>query len=172
MLISLVLYSHIKTSYLISHREWSLSYVRHFRFVRELLSKCNVDDCQNVIWKSNFAFLQSSLNCFQAIILAKCVLTILELNLRQQFRDEKKNLKICWQVLTSCFIQLQNTSFHGVDWTRTAVKWPKMKNARAKRAELLFFIVKYANLWHSCLRRRRGCWSTLIDLMSSDPDTR
>ena len=30
-----------------------------------------------------------------------------------------------------------------------------MKIARAKRQELLFFIVKYANLWRSS--RRRGC---------------
>ena len=34
-----------------------------------------------------------------------------------------------------------------------------MKNARAKRAKVLFFIVKYANLWG---RRRRGCLSSLI----------
>ena len=27
-----------------------------------------------------------------------------------------------------------------------------MKNARAKRAKLLIFVVEYANLWHSCLR--------------------
>ena len=32
-----------------------------------------------------------------------------------------------------------------------------MKNARAKRAKLLFFIVNYANLWGFCCRRRRGC---------------
>ena len=31
-----------------------------------------------------------------------------------------------------------------------------MKNARTKGAKLLFFIVKYANLCHSCRRRRRG----------------
>ena len=32
-----------------------------------------------------------------------------------------------------------------------------MKNARAKRAKILFFIVKYANLRGICCRRRRGC---------------
>ena len=38
-----------------------------------------------------------------------------------------------------------------------------MKNARAKRAEILFSIVKYANLWgFSCRRRRRGCLSSLL----------
>ena len=37
-----------------------------------------------------------------------------------------------------------------------------MKNARAKRAKILFSIVKYANLWGFCCRRRRGCLSSLI----------
>ena len=37
-----------------------------------------------------------------------------------------------------------------------------MKNARAKRAKILFFIVKYANLWGFCSRRRRGCLSSLL----------
>ena len=35
-----------------------------------------------------------------------------------------------------------------------------MKNARAKRAEILFFIVNYANLW-GC-RRRRACLRSLL----------
>ena len=37
-----------------------------------------------------------------------------------------------------------------------------MKNARAKRAKILFFIVEYANLWGFCCRRRRGCLSSLL----------
>ena len=37
-----------------------------------------------------------------------------------------------------------------------------MKNARAKRAKMLFFIVKYANLWGFCCRLRRGCLSSLL----------
>ena len=41
-----------------------------------------------------------------------------------------------------------------------------MKNARAKRAKILFFIVKYANLWGFCCRRRRGCLSSLVSLES------
>ena len=39
---------------------------------------------------------------------------------------------------------------------------PKDENARAKRAKILFFIVKYANLWGFCCRRRRGCLSSLL----------
>ena len=37
-----------------------------------------------------------------------------------------------------------------------------MRNARAKRAKILFFTVKYANLWGFCCRRRRGCLSSLV----------
>ena len=37
-----------------------------------------------------------------------------------------------------------------------------MKNARAKRAKILFFIVKYANLRGFCCRRRRDCLSSLL----------
>ena len=59
--------------------------------------------------------------------------------------------------------QLQNRSFHVVERTRTFSKCQKMKNARAKRAKILFFIVKYANLWGFCCRRRRGCLSSLIN---------
>ena len=38
----------------------------------------------------------------------------------------------------------------------------KIKNARAKHAKLLFFVVKYANLWRSRYCRRRGCLSSLL----------
>ena len=53
--------------------------------------------------------------------------------------------------------QLQKKSFHVIERTRTSSKCQKMKNARAKRAKILFFIVKYANLWGLCCPRRRGC---------------
>ena len=58
--------------------------------------------------------------------------------------------------------QLQNMSFHVMERTRTSAKCRKMKKARAKRAKLLFFFVKYANLWRSCCRRCRGCLSSLL----------
>ena len=51
--------------------------------------------------------------------------------------DLEVTLKVCRHVLTSS-TQLQNRSFHGVNMTRTAAKCTKMKNARAKRAKLLF----------------------------------
>ena len=58
---------------------------------------------------------------------------------------KKTKLNNCHHMLTSS-TQLQNKSFHVVERTRTSSKCQKMKNARAKRAEILFFIVKYANL--------------------------
>ena len=82
---------------------------------------------------------------FKVIMLAKCVLIILELNWSQRFRDKNTKLSICHHMLSSS-TQLQNRSFHIVERTRTSAKCPKMKNARAKRAKVLFFAVKYANL--------------------------
>ena len=94
-------------------------------------------------------------------MLEKCVLTILELNWNQRLGHKKTNLNICHHMLTSS-TQLQNWSFHVVERTRTSAKCQKMKNARAKRAKILFFIVKYANLWGFCCRRRRCCLSSLL----------
>ena len=82
---------------------------------------------------------------FKVIMLEKCVLTILELNWNQRFRGKEIKLNICHHILTSS-TQLQSRSFHVVERTRTSSKCPKLKNARAKRAEILFFIVRYANL--------------------------
>ena len=97
----------------------------------------------------------------KVIMLEKCVLTILELNWNQRFGHKKTKINICHHMLTSS-TRLQNRSFHVVERTRTSSKCQKMKNARAKRAKILFFIVKYANLWGFCCRRRRGCLSSLL----------
>ena len=102
------------------------------------------------------------LQLFKLIMLEKCVLTILELNWNQRLGHKRTKLNICHHMLTSP-TQLQNRSFHVVERTRTSTKCQKMKNARAKRAKLLFFIVNYANLWGFCCRRRRGCLSSLFD---------
>ena len=50
-------------------------------------------------------------------MLAKCVLTILELNWSQRFRDKNKKLDICHHMPTSS-TQLPNRSFHIVERTR------------------------------------------------------
>jgi len=68
---------------------------------------------------------------------------------------------MCQHMLTSS-TQLQKRLFRVVERTRTTSKCQKMKYTRAKRAKTLFFIVKYANLWGFCCRRRRGCLSSLI----------
>ena len=96
-------------------------------------------------------------------MLKKCVLTIMELNWNQRLGHKKTKLNICHHMLTSS-IQLQNRSFHVVGRTRTSSKCQKMKNARAKRAKILFSIVKYANLWDFCCRRGRSCLNSLLTL--------
>ena len=57
----------------------------------------------------------------------------------EQFGGGEKQLKICRQVLTWSAL-FQNRSFHDVDWTRTAVKFAKMRNTRAKRANNFFLV--------------------------------
>ena len=94
-------------------------------------------------------------------MLEKRVLTILELNWNQRLGQYKTKLSICYHMLTLS-TQLQNRSFHVVERTRTSSKCQKLKNARAKRAKILFFIVKYANLWVFCCSCRRGCLSSLV----------
>ena len=94
-------------------------------------------------------------------MLEKCVLTVLELNWNKRLGHKKTKLNICHHMLTSS-TQLQNRSFHVVERTRTSSKCQKMKYARAKRAKILFSIVKYANLWGFCCSRRRGCLSSLL----------
>ena len=95
-------------------------------------------------------------------MVAKCVLTIQELNWNQRLRDKKTKLNICHHVLTSSS-QLQNRSFHVVERMRTSAECPKMKNARAKPANLMFFTLKYANFLTFLLRRRRGCTNSLMN---------
>ena len=94
-------------------------------------------------------------------MLENCLVTVLELIWNQRLGHKKTKLNICHHMLTSS-TQLQNSSFHVVERTRTSTKFQNMKNARAKCAKMLFFIVKYANLWSFCCRRRRGCLSSLI----------
>ena len=96
-------------------------------------------------------------------MLEKCVLTVLELNWNKRLGHKKTKLNICHHMLTSS-TQLQNRSFHVVERTRTSSKCQKMKYAGAKRAKILFSIVKYANLWGFCCRCRRGCLSSLLKI--------
>ena len=94
----------------------------------------------------------------------KCILTVLELNWNQRLGHKKTKLNICHHMPTSS-TQLQNRSFHVVERTRTSSKCQKMKYACAKRAKILFFVVKYANLWGFRCRRRCGCLSSLLTFL-------
>ena len=94
----------------------------------------------------------------------KCVVTILELNWNQRLGHKTTKLNICHHTLTSS-TQLQNRSFHVGERMRTSAKCQKLKNARAKHAKILFFIIKYANLQGFCCRRRRGCLSYLLEIV-------
>ena len=98
---------------------------------------------------------------FKVVMLEKCVLTLLDLNWNKRLGHKKTKLNICHHMLTSS-TQLQNRSFHVVERTRTSSKCQKIKYARAKRAKILLSIVKYANLWGFCCRRRRGCLSSRL----------
>ena len=68
-------------------------------------------------------------------MLEKCVVTILELNWNQRLGHKRTKFNIGHHRL-----------FQFVERTRTSSQCEKMKNARAKRANMLFFTVKYANL--------------------------
>ena len=98
---------------------------------------------------------------FKVILLEKCVLTILELNWNQHLGHKKTKLNICHHIYAHV-VHTTAKPFYVEERTRTSSKCHKMKNARAKRAKILFFIVKYANLWGFCCRRLRGCLSSLI----------
>ena len=80
---------------------------------------------------------------------------------------KKTKLNICHHTLTLS-TQLENRSSHVVERTRTSSKCQKMKNTREKHAKIQFFIVKYANLWGFCYRRRRGCLSSLLPVALLD----
>ena len=100
------------------------------------LSKHDVDGSENVIGKCNFSSA-IIFQLFKLFMLEKCFLTILELNWNQRLGHKRTKLNICRHMLTSS-TQLQNRSFHVVERTRTSSKCQKMKNARAKRAKILF----------------------------------
>ena len=70
-------------------------------------------------------------------MLEKCLLNILELNWNQRLGHKKRKINICHHMLTSS-TQLQNSSFHVVEKTRTSSKRQKKKNACAKRANTVF----------------------------------
>ena len=81
--------------------------------------------------------------------LAKCILTILELNWYERLGDKKKNLKFVKYLCRAH--DLQNIILR-VWWEENDCNMYKNgpENARTKRSKLLFSIVEYPNLWRSC----------------------
>ena len=75
----------------------------------------------------------------------------LALRMESRLGHKKTKLDIC-----------HHNYAHVVHTTAKQVISRRRKNARAKRAKIKFFIVKYANLWGFCCRRRRGCLSSLL----------
>ena len=102
------------------------------------LKKHTVDESENVIWKCDFAFLQSVFHLFKLIMLEKCVLTILELNWNQRLGHEKTKLNICLHMLTSS-TELQNWSFYVVERTRTSTKCQKNEESTCKACKSTVF---------------------------------
>ena len=87
---------------------------------------------------------------FKVTMPEKCALTILELNWNQRLGQDKiEHLSSYAHVVHTTTKKV----IHDIERTRTSSKCQKMKNARAKRAKIVFFIVKYANLWGFCCRR-------------------
>ena len=80
-------------------------------------------------------------------------------NENQRFGDNKKqNNMSSSHDLHATTKQVISSRFF---FKRTAAKCAKLKNARATRAKLLVFIVKYANLRRSRLPSRPGYLSSL-----------
>jgi len=80
----------------------------------------------------------------------------------QKYDDKTEHLSSYAHVVHTTAKQV-----HVVERTRTSSKCQKMKPARAKRAKIMVFIVKYANLWGFCCSRRRGCLSSPIGHFTS-----
>ena len=99
-------------------------------------------------------------------MLAKCVPTILEFNSNQRFSLGRIQNLTCSRSLVHITAK-QVISRR--ERTGSSAKCPKMTNVRAEHAKLLFFIVKYANLWHSCYRCCGGClewlWNEIFILI-------
>jgi len=111
------------------------------------LSKHSLDGTENVSWKCNLMFLQSFLSDSKSSFLQNVF--HISWNWIGTTASEVRMHDICHHML-KWSTQLQNRSIYIIERMRTPVKCPKMKNACAKHAKLLFFIIKFPNLWLSC----------------------
>lgn len=79
---------------------------------------------------------------------------------RQEIRGKSSKFVILKVLCSST--QLRNRSFHDGNRTRASKKCTKMKNPSAKRAKLLFLIVKHAKFWCCYRQLCRVCFSSPI----------
>ena len=96
-------------------------------------------------------------------MLEKFVLTILELNWNQRLGHKKTKKSI--ELLSSYARVVHTTAKQVISRRRkneNVFKMSKDEKCTCKACKILFVIVKYANLWGFCCRRRRGCLSSLI----------
>ena len=158
----------------------------HLSESRINLSKDDVDDRENVIWKCNFTFVQSFRNYCYERSEQRHHFRRFSNNTRVSQREEPRVGRYCckpnenivdwlagtqnWKFVTERSRLAHNyKAGHFTSWKererRQNVR--KFKNSCAKGAKLLFFIVKYANMWRSRCRRRRGCLSSLWKLLTT-----
>ena len=102
---------------------------------------------------------------FKVIMPEKCALTILELNRNPSFGQDKiEHLSSCAHVVHTTAKKVISRHRKNEDVFKMS---QDLKNARAKRAKILFSIVKYANLWGFCCRR--GCEELIVFLQIWKP---
>ena len=108
------------------------------------------------VW-SNQTYLRFSAITSQLFQVMCSMYPGINLELNQHFKYKKTKLNLCHHMLTSS-TQMQNSSFHVAEWTRTSTNCQKNEKCTCKtQKKLLYFIVKYANVWRSCCLRCPGC---------------
>ena len=94
-------------------------------------------------------------------MLEKYVLTILELNLEpalEKWEDKIEHLSSNAHVVHTPAKQVISRRRKNENF----LKMSKNEKCTCEACKILFFIVKYGNLWGFCCHRRRGCLSSLL----------
>lgn len=109
----------------------------------------NVDNRKDVIWKCNFLFFSNHFSITPSHLACKW------LAIKNSLEIGSAHSKFYGPMLMSK-TQIGSSKFHVVDKTTTAVICIKTWNSRSKRAKVLCFVVKYANLLFPCSRGGGG----------------
>jgi len=112
-----------------------------------------MDNSENVIWKCNFVFSCLIMSLFfQIILLARCVLNIVELISVSGFKIRRKKLTF----VMKCLRCIHKRSWLG----ENDCEMYKKEKCTCKACKTVVFVVKNANLWRARGRRCRGCFSS------------